>query len=243
MLRTKTRATFTLIELLVVVAIISLLAAMLLPALSRAREAAHRTVCLNNLRQQHLALGLYQEDHEEYFLSVGTSPIFAITTYREWGGKAGTEYMVGRRLLNPYVGFEGVATTRSSGPLEVFHCPADNGAEPAALYGRKPSMWDVLGRSYSYNSDANCNDGVKGLWGKRLAQIVNAERVIVSLDTSSRAYFGGNNPLNYMFWHHKTQNAWGCMFFVDGHAAYLQTTLSNPHWQRGNTDWTFVYNR
>ncbi|MCM8758422.1 MAG: DUF1559 domain-containing protein [Candidatus Omnitrophica bacterium] len=99
---------FTLIELLVVIAIIAILAAMLMPALSQARERARQAACMNNLKQIGLAMRMYVEDNNGWF------PVYYCT------GSSATE-MVPFRLLVEFWGTQKPAYTNP----KIFSCPSD----------------------------------------------------------------------------------------------------------------------
>ena len=130
MIRTfRNRLGFTLIELLVVIAIISILMALLLPAVQYARESARRAQCKNNLRQIGLALHNYHDQFQQLPINYGSGAYDATNIGTSWlqqilpqldQGNVYSRIQFGQPVAN--VENEQVAKT----PLRVYLCPSDS---------------------------------------------------------------------------------------------------------------------
>ena len=104
MLKSRKHWGFTLIELLVVIAIIALLMAVVLPALGKAKEAAQKVICKNNVRQQVLGTTLYSNDNDSMVPTCGLGPwLWDISFFAT-------------NQLSEYAGFDN---------NEMFFCPAN----------------------------------------------------------------------------------------------------------------------
>jgi prepilin-type N-terminal cleavage/methylation domain-containing protein/prepilin-type processing-associated H-X9-DG protein len=118
---------FTLIELLALIAVIGILAAILIPAIGKARRSAYSTQCVSNLRQLGVATHLYMQEYR------GAFPVFSVGLLET--GSNGIKRFGWHRRLYPYLGTNEALSHNHWWKEAVYRCPADEREGRILSYG------------------------------------------------------------------------------------------------------------
>jgi prepilin-type N-terminal cleavage/methylation domain-containing protein len=205
---------FTLVELLVVIAIISVLCALLFPALSRAKANSRRLACSNNLRQITVAIRMYADDQK------GTLPMLPDPNPFQGGVR-----WFYKELLKSYFALRGDSSPND----RLFTCPADTFiAQPSDVpapgndslrlglssHGDPRSDYS----SYAFNGfTPEYAEGFRYLSGAKLDSIQEPTKTVLVAEASAYSPFSWHNPQNPI----QQSGGRSLLSFPDGHNTYL----------------------
>jgi prepilin-type N-terminal cleavage/methylation domain-containing protein len=206
----RNQKALTLVELLVVIGIIGILAALLLPVLSRAKAKAQRSACMNNLRQINLGVRMYADDSSDAFPAPRTNngPPGAFTAYT--------------KLMKSYLGMTGA----SSEPAKLFTCPADT-----FYYDYNDRVSEGLHlQSHYYCSSYAFNGGNfpigqprvprwPGIAGRKLSSIKEPVKTVLVAEFAALGPWSWHQPAGTTGHYNNAQNM---VSHVDGHVRFIK---------------------
>jgi prepilin-type N-terminal cleavage/methylation domain-containing protein/prepilin-type processing-associated H-X9-DG protein len=235
---------FTLIELLIVIAIIAILAAIILPVLSKAKETAQNVACLNNMRQLQICWHLYTGENNDYlapnnsiaFISAGTNT----STSNTGSDVSWLPDVDAKTEINPSNIING-ALFPFNNQLGIYHCPSDMSTLQTPGGQLLPQLrWRSYNMSQSMNGWPNCPSpgypyGLANdipMWATANAiKTPRPDQAFVFIDENSDTIIDaqfGNPPLNPPYYE---QDVWwdmpssrhfqgGNLSFADGHVEH-----------------------
>ena len=234
--RARSSTGFTSLELISVIGICLLMAAMILPAIVRARARSREIACLNNVKEISLGMALYLNDHKRYPLGISRrdrlgAPASSLNEPRGlWhfddamGGPDGASGKAPPTRVRPL--------SRYSAP-RIFECPSDRGFDLSASGGPKvqPSQFFHVGSSYSYNGGFTGDEPPWILDNKLPEWCKSPSQFVVFFERPAAVFYPGDDArLTCVYWHRSQKRGsavgpqdkecgprFSTIGFVDGH--------------------------